>query len=362
VSELRFDPIKNRWVIIAEERKHRPFEFLVPEEPATPAAGAEGCPFEYGFEDRTPPEILNIPRPGGGGSGPYWQVRVVPSRFPALRVEGEVQREGIGLYDRLSGVGAHEVIVENPDHWREMADLSVDELMLVFFAYRERLRDLQRDSRLRYVLIFKNKGKEAGASLSHPHSQLIATPIIPTAVIQELKAAKDLYDRKERCIFCDMILQEQHFGTRIGLQDERFIAIHPYASAFPFETWILPTAHQHDFGLASDDELRALASMVRDSLRRLRVLLKDPPYNMVLHTAPSPHPRRGHTDYWSTIERDFHWHLELVPRITRNAGFEWGSGYTVNPTPPEEAARFFKDADPEGSSPPANANQEEPEG
>jgi len=347
MSELRYDPIKHRWAIIAPERKMRPDELLVPQPEAPPPADADGCPFEYGQEHRTAPEILVIPRAQPAGSGPNWQVRVVPNRFPVLRVEGEVAREGLGFYDRVSGVGAHEVIVESPDHDRDTAALSQDEVVSVLVACRSRLQDLRRDPRLRYTLLFKNRGREAGATYSHPHWQLISTPIIPSVVVQELKVAREHYGRKERCIFCDLIRLELRLGVRVALETDRFIAISPFASAFPFETWILPRTHCHDLAVASDDDLTGLALILGDLLRRLRALLSDPPYNLVLHTAPSPHPRPGQPEYWSTIEHDFHWHLELVPRITRFAGFEWGSGYTINPTPPEEAARFLHDADPE---------------
>ncbi len=350
MSELRYDPIKHRWAIIAPERKLRPDELVVPQRPADPLAEVAGCPFEYGQEHRTPPEILVIPRAQAAGSGPNWQVRVVPNRFPVLRVEGQVSREGLAFYDRLSGVGAHEVIIESPDHGRDTADLAVDEVVSALIACRSRLQDLRRDPRLRYSLLFKNRGRDAGATYSHPHWQLISTPIIPTVVVQELKVARDHFGRKERCIFCDLIRLEQRLGLRVALETDRFVAVNPYASAYPFETWILPRTHSHDLAVAPDDDLRGLALILRDLLRRLRVLLSDPPYNLVLHTAPSPHPRPGQPDYWTTIEHDFHWHLEVAPCITRVAGFEWGSGYTVNPTPPEEATRFLKDADPEGGA------------
>jgi len=359
MSELRYDPIKNRWTIIAPERKHRPNEFVVPRQ--EPQAEPAGCPFDPTREQRTLHEILAIPRVAGSGEstdsrgdsgragdGTNWQVRVVASRFPVLRVEGEVEREGIGLYDRVSGVGAHEIIAENPDHHRETADLEVGELVQVLLACRSRLLDLRRDPRLRYTLLFKNKGLGAGASLSHPHWQLIATPIIPTDIVQELRAGREHFRRKERCVFCDLIHHEQRLGERIALETGRFVAVEPFASAYPFETWILPKGHHHDFATVTDDELHGFAAILRDLLRRLRVLLADPPYNLVLHTAPSPRPRPGQPDYWTTIEHDYHWHLELIPRITRIAGFEWGSGLNINPAPPEEAARFLKGADPEG--------------
>lgn len=350
MSELRFDPIKQRWSIIASERKLRPHEFNVPRRDPEDDGSEEACPFQPGNEHLTPPEILVLPPPRPTAGAPAWQVRVVPNKFPALRVEGTVDREGVGLYDRVGGVGAHEVIIETPDHHRELADLAVDELALVFTAYRSRLVDLRKDSRLRYVLLFKNKGREAGASLSHPHSQLIATPIIPTFVVHELNAARLHFRHKERCIFCDLIRQEQLLADRVALETESFIAIEPYASSFPFETWILPKAHRFDFAKITDDELSALARLVHDLLGRMKSLLEDPPYNMVVHTAPSPHPRPGQPDYWATIEHDYHWHIELVPRVTRIAGFEWGSGYTINPTPPEEAARFLREADPHGGN------------
>lgn len=348
MSELRYCPIKGRWAIIAPERRMRPLEFLLPTPPAM-LPSPEVDPFAPGNEDQTTPEIFSLPALDTT-AGSRWQVRVFANKFPALRVEGEVVREGVGLNDSVSGVGAHEVIVECPESTLAMADFSVDELLQVLMAWRARIVDLRRDTRLRYVLIFKNQGQEAGASVNHAHSQLIATPIIPSVVAQELKSAREHFTSKERCLFCDLIHQELELGARVAIETDRFVALNPYASAMPFETWILPRRHGHDFATADDAELRGLAVILRDLLRRLRWLLEDPPFNVVLHTAPSPHARPGHPDDWSTIEHDFHWHLELVPRISRRAGFEWGSGYTINPTAPEEAARHLKQADPDGLS------------
>jgi len=348
MSELRYCPIKNRWAIIAPERRLRPLEFLVPEAAGMPLS-PEADPFAPGNEDQTTPEIFSLPTLDASTSS-RWQVRVFANKFPALRVEGGVTREGVGLNDSVSGVGAHEVIVECPESAREMADFRVDEMLQVLKAWRARIVDLRRDTRLRYILIFKNRGTEAGASVTHAHSQLIATPIIPSVVAQELKSAREHFNRKERCLFCDLIHQELELDARVAIETASFVALTPYASALPFETWILPRRHGHDFAAADDAELRGLAVILRDLLRRIRLLLEDPPYNLVLHTAPSPHPRPGHPDDWSTIDHDFHWHLELVPRISRRAGFEWGSGYTINPTAPEEAARHLKEADPDSGS------------
>jgi len=348
MPELRFDPIRRRWSIIATERKFRPHEFVKPQaEETTPV----GCPFEYGQEHATPPEIWALPREGRSPNTPGWEVRVVPNKFPALRIEGELTREAVGIFDRVNGIGAHEVIVETPDHFREIADRTPEEVQRMFLAWRERLVDLRRDIRIRYVLLFKNKGRDAGASLAHPHSQLIATPIIPTVVVEELNVARNHWAHKERCIFCDLIQQEKAFGDRVALETEHFVLLEPFAASFPFETWILPKKHAHDFALASDSLLLELAKVLQDFLRRIRQLLADPPYNLILHTAPSPHPRPGQPQYWTTIEYDYHWHIEFVPRITRIAGFEWGSGYSINPTPPEEAARFVREASPNGGTP-----------
>jgi UDPglucose--hexose-1-phosphate uridylyltransferase len=183
--------------------------------------------------------------------------------------------------------------------------------------------------------------------VNHAHSQLIASPIIPTAVVEELNSCRRHYRHRERCLFCDVIRQELRLSERVCLQTEGFVALAPFAASVPFETWILPRHHSHDFAIATDGELYDLAVILRDLLRRIRSLLNDPPYNMVLHTAPSPHPRPGQPDYWTTIEQDYHWHIGFAPRITTTAGFEWGSGYTINPTPPEDAARFLQGADPD---------------
>lgn len=341
MSELRYDPIRCRWTIVATERRFRPHEFVQPHPEAPGDVGA--CPFEYGNEATTPPAILTLPAPDPPGAAPQWQVRVVPNKFPALRVEGELSREGVGLFDRVNGVGAHEVIIETPHHDRPWADMSPEEIALVLQAWRERLLDLQRDLRIRYVFLFKNHGREAGASLYHPHSQLIATPIIPTVLVAELNAARKHWATKERCIFCDLIHQEQALAERIALETAKFVLLEPFASSFPFETWIFPRNHEHDFGHCSNETLLDLAHVLLDFLRRIRSLLNDPPFNLVLHTAPSPHPRPGHVDYWKTIQLDYHWHLEFVPRITHIAGFEWGTGLAINPTPPEEAARFLRE-------------------
>ncbi|MGB9824897.1 MAG: galactose-1-phosphate uridylyltransferase [Candidatus Hydrothermia bacterium] len=341
MPELRYDVFRVRWTIISTERGRRPSDYVISKEEIKTGV----CPFCYGHEHTTPPEIFVIGPKDRTPNSDGWEVRVVPNKFPALRVEGELTREGVGLFDRMNGIGAHEVIIETSEHDKNLSDLSVDQIKKVLIAYRERIKDLRKDLRIRYVLVFKNYGKEAGASLSHPHSQLIATPMIPTVVITELQASRDHYRAKERCLLCDILNQELQYGSRIVMDRDGYVVWEPFASSFPFETWLIPKKHLHDFVLLEDYELETLASVLKEMLLRIKLVLNDPPFNMVLHTAPSPHPRPGREEYWTTIENDYHWHIELIPRITKIAGFEWGSGLYINPTPPEEAAVFLREAD-----------------
>ena len=331
MPELRKDPVVERWVIIATERARRPVDFT-PE--TTVSRGPDGCPFCPGREERTPPEIY---RAGGPEDGP-WTVRVVPNKFPALHADGgdgEVPATGEGIYDRMDGVGAHEVGVESPDHFASLGTLPITHVGEILGAYRERLLALRRDTRLEYVLIFKNHGVQAGASLEHPHSQLIATPILPELIAEELEGSLRYFRMKDRCVWCDIVRQERRGGTRLVLEDEGFVAVAPYASRFPYETWILPTTHRAHFESLRSDDVDALARLLREIVARLGRLFVDPPYNFALHTAPLK----------ATDPEHFHWHLELMPKLTRLAGFELGTGFFINPTPPEDAARFLRQAE-----------------
>lgn len=337
MPELRKDPVTGRWVIISTERAKRPSDFHFSKE------GRETgqCAFCGGHESETPPEVFSI-REKGGPNTPGWNVRVFPNMYPALRIEGDVDREGVGMCDMMNGVGAHEVIVETPDHTKELADLDVADINMVLIAYKERITDLEKDARLKYVLIFKNSGKDAGASLQHSHSQLIATPITPKRVKEELQGAKDYYEYKRRCVFCDYIKQETRlFKNRVINEGEGFVALAPFASCFPFEVWILPKRHSPDFVSMSDRETEGFAAMLKDILGRIRRVLDDSPFNYVLHMAPFRRPKAG---YWGTINEDYHWHLEITPRITKLAGFELGSDFYINPTPPEVAAELLRGA------------------
>ncbi len=331
MPELRKDPVVGRWVIISSERAKRPSDFQP--EPVTPRGGT--CPFCPGNEAYTPPEILAGRPPDSPSDSGGWSYRVVPNKFPALRIEGELEPTGEGLFDRMNGVGAHEVIIETPNHDASLASLSVDEVADVLLAFRERAVDLKKDPRFQYILLFKNHGEAAGASLEHPHCQLIATPIIPIMVREELTGSANYYRRKERCVWCDILRQERRAGHRIILEREGFVVLAPFAPRFPCETWVLPTQHRAAFEESGVEEMRGLAAVLGDFLRRMNRVLHHPAYNFMLHTAPLNEPSLTY----------FHWHLEIIPKLTRVAGFEWGSGFFINPVPPEDAATALREGE-----------------
>lgn len=330
MPELRKDPITGRWVIIATDRVKRPTDFS---RETVVIKGGRFCPFCPGNELKTPPEVLAY-RQGGAANEQGWSVRVVPNKFPALRVEGNLERQGEGMYDKMDGVGAHEVIIETPDHMATLGDLGDKQIESVLWAFRDRTLDLKRDIRLKYILFFKNHGEAAGASLEHSHSQLIALPVVPKRVQEEIDGALRYYDFKERCVYCDIVRQESEGGGRVVLETDYFLAVCPYAPRFPFESWIVPRRHASHFEMADAQQLENLAWVLRTLVRKMDKVLERPPYNYVLHTAPIHEPHMAH----------YHWHLEVIPKLTKVAGFEWGTGFYLNPTPPEEAARFLRDA------------------
>lgn len=331
MPELRKDPIVGRWVIISSERNKRPTSYNRVSERLNPSM----CPFCEGSEEHTPPEILAYRKEGSEPNREGWSLRVFGNKYPALRVEGTMNREPKGLYDKMNGIGAHEVIVETSEHNKDLVDMTDAEVRDVFWAYRERMFDLERDSRLKHILIFKNHGEAAGSSLEHSHSQLIATPIVPRSVGEELDGARKYMEFKERCIFCDIIRQELLENERVVRDYDSFIAIEPFASRFPFETWLIPKTHQSSYLEMSESDHMTLARSIKDILLRLKLGLNDPPFNYILHTRPVS---REHHEY-------YHWHFEIIPKLTKMAGFEWGSGFFINPTPPEEAAVFLRDID-----------------
>jgi UDPglucose--hexose-1-phosphate uridylyltransferase len=340
MPELRKDPVIGRWVIISTERGKRPSDFN--HDPGEVTGTPANCPFETGHEEMTPPEVYSVRPPGSQPDSPGWKLRVIPNKFPALKIEGQLGRKGVGLYDKMNGVGAHEVVIENPDHGRDLDGRQIEENFLVYKAYRDRIVDLSRDERFEYIMVFRNYGIRAGASLSHPHSQIIATPIVPKRVTEELTGSLQHYRYKKRCIFCDIIDQEQMLEERVVMASNHFLVLCPFAASHPFELWIVPTRHQADYTQTSDDELRDLAGVMGRLVGKYKKTLGDVHYNYVVHTTPSEGAMGeafpyGHAHY--------HWHIEMFPRLTRTAGFEWGTGFYINPTPPEEAARYLREVD-----------------
>jgi UDPglucose--hexose-1-phosphate uridylyltransferase len=325
MPQLRKDPLNDRWVIIAPERADRPNALVRPQ--PEPASARETCPFCPGNEKMTPPEILTQ-----RGAGNAWTLRVVPNRYPALRTEIPMSRAAEGIFDSMAGVGAHEVVIETADHTRELSDLPTAQVANVLRAWQERMLDLSLDLRLRSVVAFKNRGAPAGATLQHAHSQLVALPVIPRELQSELLGAKKHFDLKERCLFCDLLASELRDKQRIVLETEGMVAVTPYASRSPFETWILPRGHSSAFESSSGQELASAADALGTILRKIDVALDKPAYNLFLHTMPL---REARNDW-------FHWHLEIKPVLTLQAGFEWATGCAINPTPPEEAASFLR--------------------
>jgi UDPglucose--hexose-1-phosphate uridylyltransferase len=312
---------------MATERVRRPGDFF---RPRPPRRGGP-CVFCAGRERETPPDILAYRAAPGGPPG--WRVRVVPNKFPALRIEGALERRGESMYDLMNGIGAHEVIIESPDHDQTLATMSLDALQDVLRAYRDRIVDLKRDERLRSAIVFRSHGVEAGDALEHPHSQLIATPFVPLPLSDEIHNARAYHDYRERCLFCDMLLQEIETGIRVVAEGAHLVAFAPFASRFPFETWLLPRRHAAAFEHVDSDELRDLALILRTVLRRLDRAIGDPPYRFLLHSAP----------FAGGESPSYHWHVEIAPALAGGAGFEWSSGVHLNPMPPEDAARFLRD-------------------
>ncbi|MFA5059091.1 MAG: galactose-1-phosphate uridylyltransferase [Candidatus Omnitrophota bacterium] len=338
MPELRKDPIIGRWIIVSTERARRPGTFI----DSNHKTIDEGeCPFCEHKESKTPPEIYAV-RSHFAPNSPHWKVRVVPNIAPALKIEGNLQRRGHGLYDVMDNVGAHEVIIETPEHIANMADLDAAQIKLVFETYVVRINDLEKDPRFKYVLPFKNYGWSAGGgNIRHTRSQIIATPVNPMRVKEELVGARRYFSYHERCVYCDLIKQELESKARVVLESDHFLAISPFAARFPFELWILPKKHSCDFSKGIIGFEYDLAEMMKKVLQKLKIGLNDPAYNYVIHSAPFRRGKSKSTE-WNTIEGDYHWHIEVMPRLTHVAGFEKGTGFYICSIPPEKTAEFLR--------------------
>ena len=341
MSELRKDPILDRWVIIAAERGRRPADFSRNDEVAP--GGFD--PFAPGNEDRTPREIAAWGRPDGApADSAGWKVRVVPNKFPALSAGDDLDPRGEGIYDAVNGIGAHEVIIEHPRQDWDFDQASNEEMNLVLDAWSARLTALRAMPLYRHVLVFRNVGSAAGATIAHPHSQVIAVPILPKLVREELEAARAHFERKRRSIYADLLRQELADHQRVVEENDDFVVLCPFAARFPFEVQIFPRHHCHDFTLTSAAQREALGDILSRTLRRLKSALGNPAYNLMLQTAPAQHEAPGHPDCLPNLDHVFCWHINILPRMTNVAGFEWATGFYINPVAPEKAALYLRDA------------------
>jgi len=328
MPELRRDPVLGRWVIIATDRARRPADFQL--EP--PEAPPDFCPFCEGNESKTPPETLAFREEGTGPNTPGWQIRVVPNKYPVLGIEGEVGKKGHGIYDRMNGIGAHEVVIETPEHKTTFTHLDDDHVADIIRAWRMRVYDLQRDKRMVCAMIFKNVGRAAGATLDHTHTQIIVTPVVPRTVLQEMEGARKFFDYRGRCLFCDIVEQEVGEG-RLVFEHGNFVAFCPYASRFPLETWIVPKQHESHFERLTPQDITEFAHVLKQTVLRIEGAIASGPYNFIVHSSPL---NVGEVEH-------YHWHVEIIPRLTRVAGFEWGTGFYINPVPPESAAEYLRE-------------------
>jgi UDPglucose--hexose-1-phosphate uridylyltransferase len=275
--------------------------------------------------------VAVIPGPEGG-----WRVRAFPDKRPVFQIEGDLHLEGEGVYDRMRNVGAHEVVVETPQHATSLAALRVEEIVSVLQLFRQRIQDLKRDVRFRYVQVFKNQGILAGSLIAHAHSHLVATPVVPRRIEAELRWSKQHYDLKERCLYCDILRQEVEHGLRVVEHTSDFVVFCPFAPRFAFEVWLFPLRHGHRFEDLDDPALAGLAPVLKGLLQRVEGTCPD--YHVVLHTAPNEQSPPVWGLGWETLAEDFHWHLEVLPRQADVARLHREEEFYVNPVPPEEAA------------------------
>jgi len=330
VSEIRQDPTTKEWVIIASERRKRPSDFVhqVPRPEKPPFVSS--CPFCPGNESMTPPAVLSYPDSNTGS----WQIRVFTNRFPAVTTEGSTTRQiEHGCFLSMEGVGCHEVIVETPVHNKPLALMNDLEVAEVLRAYRQRYDAMAQTPNIKSIIVFKNHGLAAGTSLEHPHSQLVATAIVPRHMRMQYEVAISYYDDSGRCLYSDLTARELEAGTRIIMETESFVVFHPFASHRPFETWIMPKTNQASFSQASEEDIQHLAQVLRITLLKLYRGLDNPDFNLVIDSAPVGEER---ADFYQ-------WHLRIIPRISEAAGFEIGSGIFINTALPEETARFMRD-------------------
>lgn len=340
MHELRKDPVVNRWIAVLKDSKSPAYYLEALEHVPCNAENEDNCILCPGQEDKTDNEIFAIREVGTPPNAPNWQTRVIPRINPIFQIEGDLGRRGVGMYDKMNSIGANEIIIESPHHNIPPEDIGIAQMIKVVTTYKNRITDLEKDPRFRYTLIYKDCGRTAGGLYSHPNSQVIATPVIPKGIKEELDGAKAYYYYKERCIFCDILNEEMRTRERIIMETKNFIAFIPFAPSSPFEYWIVPIKHNCAFQDIHNEELEDLGMVIITTIKKLKALLKNPPFNYVLHTAPNRMPRK---DHWHTLGEDFHWHMEITPQLTARSRLEKDSEFYILTTSPEDAAKYLKE-------------------
>ncbi len=333
--ELRKDVVSGRWVITGTKNVDDFLSSLKPEE-----KDIKKCPFCPGNEQLTRNEIYALREHHTPANTPDWSLRVIPAITGFLKIEGNLHRHGVGMYDAMDNIGAHEIIIESAEHIKNFSDLPAEQIRRVLTVYKERIIDLEKDKRLKYCLIFKNQRPKSSYRVGHTHSQLVGLSATPKVIKDELANARQYYGYKERCLFCDIINQEKLDKKRIIEENNDYLAFVPYAARFAFETWVIAKMHNSDFSQERESSFGNLAQILRNSLQRIVKFLNDPALTYALHTAPYLRPRPG---YWNTVQKDYHWHLEICPQVTEVSAFEWGSGFQIQPLAPETCAQLLRE-------------------
>jgi UDPglucose--hexose-1-phosphate uridylyltransferase len=329
LSEIRQNKVTKQWVIYSPSRKKRPKDFQIHAEKSDVHSHDRNCPFCRGNDHMLPSVIMEMKDVKG-----KWKTRIIPNKFPALTPEGSLKRVTSGIYVTIQGYGHHEVIIETPLHDRQLGVMSSGEIGAVVETYHRRYVDLLRMDKNMMIIIFRNHGLQAGTSLIHPHSQIIATGMVPHHIRWREDEAQSYYDEWVRCIFCDMLAYELDYNQRIISENKSFVAFVPYAAEVPFEVWIMPKIHKADFGDISDSEKADLSRIMKNILGKYYKKLGDPDYNYVINTSVR----------YRAKEPQLHWYLQILPRLMTRAGFEIGSGININPSIPEDDAEFLKES------------------
>lgn len=337
MSQYRYCKLKDNWVIISPKRVRKPSDF----ELSSSEAYDVDSPFVYGNEHKTPPEIYAIREYGSKKDTPGWKVRVVPNKYNALEIEKTPITDFNGIYEEMDGFGAHEIIIDTPKFPSKFQEFSAEEVSLVLKAARERIGDLSKDSRIKYVNVFKNQGALAGASISHPHTQIIGMPFIPKNILTEIEQSRKHFEATSRCLFSDIIKSELKTKERVIEESDHFVSYCPYASFWPFETVVASKSQEKEFMTLSDRSLLELSTVLLSSVKRINMALKDVSYNIFLKTVP---PKREDVkpNFYYKLDEFYKWHIEIVPRIPVIGGFELSSGMFINTVAPEESAKFLR--------------------